>query len=1113
MMSDASDDELSRSSPPQADCAAGAVAARPAGPDRGADPFIAAVRATPMPMVISDVRLPDNPLIFVNDAFCRLTGYAYEEVVGRNCRFLQGPDTDPVAVGRIRDAIRTVRPIEIDIRNHRKDGKPFWNRLLMAPVHDADGNLAHFFASQYDVTAERERLTGLETDNAALIAEAAGRARALQDGEARLRFATEAGRLGIWELELGTGSLTTSPLCREIFGRERSACFGYQDLEAAIHPDDRSRMRQTVEHSVASGTEYDIEYRVVRADGGIGWVQMRAQVVRGPDGTPLRMAGTTLDVTQRRAAALRLELSEQSLRLATDAAEIGTWDLDLATNRLNWSDRIKAMFGISPDAPCGRADYVAGLHPEDREATLAAFTAALDPTVRAAYDVEYRTIGREDGVVRWVASKGKGLFDRGRCHRAVGTAIDITARKIAETRQAFLLALGDRLRDRFDDPDAILAVATERLGRHLGAPSTGYVDVVEATGTSTPACIWDESGGIRPVAARLDLLAEYHPAHAAELRAGRVLRIDDLAGRPVGSGIRSILAAPVQRHGRMVAFLFAHHDGPHQWSEDDAEIVREAAARIWIAVERARAEVALRELNASLEARVAERTADRDRMWRLSTSAMLVARFDGTITAVNPAWTALLGWAADQLIGASMLLFVHPDDLARTVAEAEKLAQGMTARRFENRYRHRDGRYRWLSWTAVPDEQFIHAVGQDITVEKEAAEALGRAQEQLRQAQKMEAVGQLTGGIAHDFNNLLTGIGGALELARRRAEDGRFDDLQRYIGMAILSADRAAGLTRRLLAFSRRQPLDPQPLEVNRLMADMEELLRRTLGPSIELEMALPDGVWPILCDVNQLESAILNLAINARDAMPDGGRLGIETGNALLDPESIPVREGEIEPGRYVSIRVADSGIGMDAEVAARAFEPFFTTKPIGRGTGLGLSMLHGFITQSSGHVRIESEPGRGTLFRLYLPAREGVTAAVAAPEPASAERPAAGRGARVLVVDDEAAVRMVIVDVLGELGYQVIEATDAAAALRVLHAGPLDLLITDLGLPAGLNGRQLAEAACAVRPALKVLFVTGFVDESEGGAAARPGTQLLTKPFTIGALTAKVGKLFERA
>ena len=1111
-MSDASDDEPSGSIPGRAGRAGAGIGVLPASPDHGSDPFVAAVRATPMPMVISDFRLPDNPLVFVNDAFCRLTGYTYEEVVGRNCRFLQGPGTDPVAIERLRDAIRTVRPIEIDIRNYRKDGEPFWNRLLMAPVHDSDGTLAYFFASQFDVTAQRERLDGLEIHNAALIAEAAGRTRALQDGEARLRFATEAGRLGIWELDLGTGQLTTSPLCREIFGRERSARFSYQDLEAAIHPDDRSRMRQAVEHSIASGTDYDVEYRVLRSDGSVGWVQVRAQLVRGADATPLRLAGTSLDVTQRRAAASRLELSEQSLRLATEAAEIGTWDLDLAANLLTWSDRTKAMFGISPDAPCGRADYAAGLHPEDREATLAAFAAALDPAIRAAYDVEYRTIGREDGVVRWVASKGKGLFDRGRCHRAVGTAIDITARKIAETRQAFLLALGDRLRDLFDDPDAMLAAATEALGRHLGVPSTGYVDVADATGVSSPACIWDASGGIRAGAARPDLLAEYGSSHAAELRAGRMLRVDDLAGRPIASGVRSILAAPAQRHGRTVAFLFAHHDGPHRWSEDDAEIVREAAARIWVAVERARAEVALRDLNASLEARVEERTADRDRMWRLSTSAMLVARFDGTITAVNPAWTVLLGWTAEQLVGASMLLFVHPDDLVRSVAEAEKLAQGVTTRRFENRYRHRDGRYRWLSWTAVPDDRFIHAVGQDITAEKEAAEALSRAEEQLRQAQKMEAVGQLTGGIAHDFNNLLTGIGGALELARRRAEDGRLDDLQRYIGLAILSTDRAAGLTRRLLAFSRRQPLDPQRVEVNGLVAGMEELLRRTLGPSVELEMVLPDGVSPTLCDVNQLESAILNLVINARDAMPDGGRLGIETGNALLDRRFPPVRDGEIKPGRYVSIQVADSGTGMDAEVKARAFEPFFTTKPIGRGTGLGLSMLYGFVKQSAGHVHIESEPGRGTLFRLYLPVQEGAPAAVPAPEPTAA-RPVAARRARVLVVDDEEAVRTVIAEVLGELGCEVIEATDAASGLRVLHRGPLDLLITDLGLPAGLNGRQFADAACAARPALKVLFITGFVTDAEIGGAPQPGLQLLTKPFTIDALIAKVGRLIEQA
>jgi PAS domain S-box-containing protein len=303
----------------------------------GNDPFAEAVRATRMPMVISDPRLPDNPVVFANAAFCRLTGYARAEIIGRNCRFLQGPETDPEAVARIRAAVQEARPIEIDIRNHRKGGESFWNRLLMAPVYGADGKLAYFFASQVDVTIERERLAGLETHNAALMAEVAGRLRAQQESEARLRFATQAGGLGIWELDLRNWTLNASGLFKRIFGRDPNAPFSHEEMVAAIHPDDRDRVLAAKRHAAATGTEYNCEYRVIRPDHEIGWVQVRAQVVRSIDGSALRMAGICLDTTERRNAEIKLELSEESLRLAAAAAELGTWDYNPATDALTWT--------------------------------------------------------------------------------------------------------------------------------------------------------------------------------------------------------------------------------------------------------------------------------------------------------------------------------------------------------------------------------------------------------------------------------------------------------------------------------------------------------------------------------------------------------------------------------------------------------------------------------------------------------------------------------------------------------------------------------------------------------------------------------------------------------
>ena len=523
------------------------------------------------------------------------------------------------------------------------------------------------------------------------------------------------------------------------------------------------------------------------------------------------------------------------------------------------------------------------------------------------------------------------------------------------------------------------------------------------------------------------------------------------------------------------------------------------------------AEVRLRELNDTLETQVAERTADRDRMWRLSTDIMLVARMDATITAVNPAWGRLLGWSDAELIGADFMEMVHPDDRAATIAEMGRLAEGATTFRFENRYRARDGSYRWVSWIAVPDQDLVHAVGRDVTAEKDAAEELARAQEALRQSQKMEAVGQLTGGLAHDFNNLLTGMMGNLELLQHRIARGRFDDVNRLVNAAQGAGRRAASLTQRLLAFSRRQTLDPKPTDVNRLITGMEDLLRRTVGSTADIEIVGAGGLWTTMIDPGQLENALLNLCINARDAMPDGGRITIETANKWLDERA--GRERDLPPGQYLSVCVTDTGSGMSAATIERAFEPFFTTKPIGQGTGLGLSMIYGFARQSGGQVRIYSELGQGTTMCIYLPRFIGE--ADVEDQVATPVRDGTGKGETVLVVDDEATIRHLVDEVLDELGYTVIGAADGAAGLKVLQSGSrIDLLITDVGLPNGMNGRQVADAARALRPGLKVLFITGYAENAAvGNGHLEPGMELLTKPFSLDDLTRKVRSMLGQA
>jgi len=390
------------------------------------------------------------------------------------------------------------------------------------------------------------------------------------------------------------------------------------------------------------------------------------------------------------------------------------------------------------------------------------------------------------------------------------------------------------------------------------------------------------------------------------------------------------------------------------------------------------------------------------------------------------------------------------------------------------------------------------------------AENRERVEDALRQSQKMEAVGQLTGGLAHDFNNLLQGITGSLQLMRTRASQGRTADVDRYIETAMGSANRATALTHRLLAFSRRQTLDPKPTDTNTLVGGMEELFRRTVGPSIQLETSLVAEPWPALCDPNQLESALLNLVVNARDAMPDGGNLLIETTNTVLRDRRGAAREWppqDVPPGDYVALSVADTGVGMVPDVIARAFDPFFTTKPAGQGTGLGLSMVYGFVQQSGGHVRLRSEVGQGTTVTIYLPRHFGA-GAEAVEEDTAGIRPAGTIGDVVLMVEDEPGVRMVVRDALSDLGYTVLEAESGRAGLKIANSGVrIDLLLTDVGLPGGMNGRQLADAARLQRPDLKVLFITGYAEAmTVGNGRMEQGMGVMVKPFALETLATRV-------
>ncbi|MBC9179230.1 ATP-binding protein [Pseudoroseomonas ludipueritiae] len=498
---------------------------------------------------------------------------------------------------------------------------------------------------------------------------------------------------------------------------------------------------------------------------------------------------------------------------------------------------------------------------------------------------------------------------------------------------------------------------------------------------------------------------------------------------------------------------------------------------------------------------------------------------DGTVLYCNRRLAEMLGTAQERVVGRPLQPFLREEDqpaFARLLTDGGRGEIGL----------HGPGGREvpvYISLGLLPlegESPMLCGVLADLTVQKGHLRELSVANAQLRaesaqreaaeaalrQSQKMEAVGQLTGGIAHDFNNLLTGIMGSLDLVQGLLTRGQMAGMERYVAAAMSSAGRAAALTHRLLAFSRRQTLDPRRLSPNRLVQGLEELVARTVGPNITLEVALAADAGTILCDASQLENALLNLAINARDAMPEGGTLVMQTANAEISPAL--AAQLDMQPGHYVTLAVADTGIGMSAEVAARAFDPFFTTKPIGEGTGLGLSMIYGFAKQSGGQVRIESREGQGTTVRLYLPRYPGTGEEDEATDtPASAPRRRPGHGETVLVVDDEPVIRMLVVEVLQDLGYAALEAADGAAALELLQEeGRLDLLVTDVGLPGGLNGRQLADAARAGRPGLKVLFITGFAETAAlGNGRLEPGMQVMTKPFALDALATRIRAIIE--
>lgn len=725
----------------------------------------------------------------------------------------------------------------------------------------------------------------------------------------------------------------------------------------------------------------------------------------------------------------------------------------------------------------------------------------------ANLDVQYRIHRLDNGQERWIARRGQLHYDAdGRPVRFAGVARDVTEEN--QAREA-LEQSEDRYRALFGAIDEGFCIIEFFDGPH--GPLSDYVHVVANDG-------YERHTGIRGIVGRTlrdlapDQADDWIERYGAVLRTGEPYRFEayfEQAGRHI-----EVSAARVEPASRkQVSVLFK-----------DIEA-------------RKRAEFALRESEALVRQNI-ERV-----QLALSAGAIIgtwVWDIPNDRFTVDEAFAEAFGLdprlGRDGISLNQIVETVHPDDQAGLTAAMETAIRSGGDYAHQYRVKRADGRFYWIEANGRVDmsedgrpvrfpgvlldvearravEAERDKVASELralndTLELRVAERtaeLMKTEEALRQAQKMEAVGQLTGGLAHDFNNLLAGISGSLELIGNRIAQGRFADVERFSVAAQHAAKRAAALTHRLLAFSRRQTLDPRPTNTNRLVRDMEDLVRRTMGPAIEVEVVTAGRLWSTLVDPHQLENALLNLCINARDAMPNGGRLTVETANRWMDARAAAALD--LEPGQYVSLCVSDTGPGMAPEIVERAFDPFFTTKPMGEGTGLGLSMVYGFARQSGGQVRIYSEPGEGAMICIYLP-----RSTVEADEPETStvvvEPPKAQAGKTVMVVDDEPTVRMLVTEILHDLGYQAIEAADGASSLKILQSGArIDLLVTDVGLPGGMNGRQLADAARVARPDLKVLFITGYAENAVvGNGQLESGMHVMTKPFEMSALSERI-------
>ncbi|RRV39627.1 PAS domain S-box protein [Stutzerimonas stutzeri] len=812
---------------------------------------------------------------------------------------------------------------------------------------------------------------------------------------------------------------------------------------------------------------------------------------------------------------LRAALEERAIgdtevryRLAAKATNDAVWDWDLDSDHVLWNDALEQAYGHPlASIECTGDWWLAHIHPDDCGRIDASIHAVLDGG-QTAWNDEYR-FRRVDGSYAEILDRGHVIRDEhGRAVRMIGAMLDLTRVRAAE---AALRQSEERFSAILQTIEAAFAIVQVKFDADDRPVDYQFVEVNPAFERQTGVDLHGK--WVTEFAPELERF--WFDAYGHVAKTGEPASFESYAqafGR--WFDVRAVrVGAPADRR---IAILF--NDVTQRHDAEDRLRVSESLARE--NVQRVQLALAAGAIIGTWN-------------WDLRTDRFTVDEGFARGFGLDPA----LG--RERLSLEQIITSVHPEDRPGLIAAIDEVIARGGAYAHQYRVRRADGRYYWIEANGrvdhspegialsfpgvlidVEDRRSIEAERDrataalralndtlELRVAERTAELI-HAEEKLRQSQKMEAVGQLTGGLAHDFNNLLAGISGALDLMGMRIAQGRLNDIDKYMLAAQSAAKRAAALTHRLLAFSRRQTLDPRPLDVNLLVEGMTELIQRTVGPSILVETVSAPDLWPASVDASQLENAILNLCINSRDAMPDGGRIIIETANQWLDAEA--ALANDLPAGEYLSLTVTDTGTGMAPGVIAKAFDPFFTTKPIGEGTGLGLSMIYGFAKQSGGQVRISSELGKGTSMCIHLPRYHGEAGASTA-APAQSAAALTGSCGTILIVDDEPTVRLLLTDVLGDLGYTLIEAADSLTGLKLLQSDVgIDLLITDVGLPGGMNGRQMADAGREVRPGLKTLFITGYAESAAlGNSSLGAGMQVLTKPFSIDILATRVLEL----